>query len=424
MKRLETDILIVGTGPGGATLARELAGRGREVAVLEKGRWHRMTLGRYASVGTITRIVIPRESFGFMARGISVGGSTVVFTGNAYDPPRWMQDDLGIDLSGYVRATREEIGVKPLPQEYFDRWPGTRTLIEAAGEIGLTIRPQDKYINPDLCDPDCDDCMIGCRRGAKWTARDYAADAVQRGARLYDRTTAKKLIIENGAVKGVTVRGPHGFREVRAEKTVLAAGGMGTPVILIKSGLKGAGTGFFIDPMNVLWGLSRYSGSVRGQTFAAASEDFIDSDEFMIGTLGALFLKHWAMLGLLRGYPYGRVIGMFAKLGDDPGGRIDGRGRIFKPYTKEDKRRFKKGTDTCREIMIRAGVVPGTILVLPNVGGHPGGTAAIGRVVDRGLKAYEVDNLYVCDASVFPRSPGRPPSLTIIALAKRLAESI
>ncbi|MEW5724483.1 MAG: GMC family oxidoreductase, partial [Thermodesulfobacteriota bacterium] len=98
--------------------------------------------------------------------------------------------------------------------------------------------------------------------------------------------------------------------------------------------------------------------------------------------------------------------------------------RIYKPYPAEDRRRFEKGTQTCRRIMIQAGAVPGSILVLPNVGGHPGGTAAIGRVVDRDLRAYEAENLYVCDASVFPRSPGRPPSLTIIALAKRLAESI
>ncbi|MEW5723101.1 MAG: GMC family oxidoreductase N-terminal domain-containing protein, partial [Thermodesulfobacteriota bacterium] len=267
MKRLETDVVIVGTGPGGATLARELAGRGREVVLLEKGRWHRMTLGRYASVGTITRIVIPRRGFGIMARGVSVGGSTVVFNGNAYDPPAWLKNDLGIDLSPHVQAARAEIGIRPLPQAFFEQWPGTRRVIEAAGELGLTLRPQDKYINPDLCDPRCDDCMIGCRRGAKWTAREYVAQASERGARLFDRTSARRLILEGGAAKGVIVRGPHGFEEVRANKVVLAAGGMGTPVILINSGVSGAGAGFFIDPMNVLWGLSRYPGPVREQTF-------------------------------------------------------------------------------------------------------------------------------------------------------------
>jgi len=56
-------------------------------------------------------------------------------------------------------------------------------------------------------------------------------------------------------------------------------------------------------------------------------------------------------------------------------------------------------------------------------GAHPGGTAAIGRVVDADLET-EVDNLFVCDASVFPETPGLPPIVTIIALAKRLAKKL
>ena len=424
MKILETEIVIVGTGPGGAALARGMASRGRSVTLLEKGRRHDMTVGRYLSVGTITRIVIPRDELGIMARGVSVGGSTVVFTGNAYDPPEWLKTELDIDITEESAETRREINIRPLPNEYFDQWPGTRRLREAAAELGLNMKPQDKYVNPDKCSPDCDSCMLGCRRGAKWTARDYVDEALGLGARLMDRTSVEKVIFENGRAVGLKVRSVHGIEEVRADKVVLAAGGMGTPVILLNSGISGAGTNFFIDPMNVVWGLSRYRGAVSEQTFSVASEDFMESDGFMIGNLGRLFLYHWALLGMLRGYRYGRVIGLFAKLGDLPGGRINARGVIHKPYSAEDRAKFKKGTDICKKIMRRAGGDPGTFLVLPNVGGHPGGTAAIGRIVDRDLKVLGVDNLYVCDASVFPRSPGRPPSLTIIGLAKRLAKKL
>jgi choline dehydrogenase-like flavoprotein len=56
-------------------------------------------------------------------------------------------------------------------------------------------------------------------------------------------------------------------------------------------------------------------------------------------------------------------------------------------------------------------------------GAHPGGTASIGKVVDKDLQT-KVDNLFVCDASVFPTSPGLPPILTIVALAKRLAKTL
>jgi len=56
-------------------------------------------------------------------------------------------------------------------------------------------------------------------------------------------------------------------------------------------------------------------------------------------------------------------------------------------------------------------------------GAHPGGSASIGTVVDNNLKT-EIDNLFVCDASVLPSSPGAPPIVTIVALGKRLAKNI
>ena len=56
-------------------------------------------------------------------------------------------------------------------------------------------------------------------------------------------------------------------------------------------------------------------------------------------------------------------------------------------------------------------------------GAHPGGSAAIGEVVDVNLET-SIRGLFVCDASVLPKSPGKPPILTILALSKRLAEYI
>ena len=51
---------------------------------------------------------------------------------------------------------------------------------------------------------------------------------------------------------------------------------------------------------------------------------------------------------------------------------------------------------------------------------HPGGSAKIGDVVDSNL-ATEIDGLFVCDCSVIPEAWGLPPTLTILALARRLA---
>ena len=72
---------------------------------------------------------------------------------------------------------------------------------------------------------------------------------------------------------------------------------------------------------------------------------------------------------------------------------------------------------------MKAGVDGDSIVVSKIQGAHPGGTSAIGSVVDKDLQT-DVDNLFVCDSSVLPTSPGLPPILTIAALAKRLVKTI
>lgn len=420
MARIETEVVVAGTGPGGATLANELARKGREVVLAERGRWHTYMVGSYVSFGGISRLIRPKGG-GLMARGISVGGSSVVFNGNAYDPPEWLSSELGIDLSEETRETRKELGVRPLPKEFYNSWPATRRLVEAAAELGISLAPQHKFIDANRCDPGCDKCMLGCRKGAKWTAREYVTEAQRRGCRLLCSSSVKQVIIENGVAKGLKISSRSGIDEIRADKTVLSAGGMGTPVILLNSGITNAGEGFFIDPMNVVYARSTYPGAVKEQTFSVASEDFMASDGFIVGNLGGFPLLPSAVTGRLLGNPYSHVIGMFTKIGDSSGGRIHANGKIDKTYSEEDMAGFDKGTDVCKEILIKAGARLDSIRVVHNIGGHPGGTAAIGKVVDQDLQVSGVKNLYVCDASVFPRSPGRPPTLTIIALAKHLA---
>ncbi len=82
-----------------------------------------------------------------------------------------------------------------------------------------------------------------------------------------------------------------------------------------------------------------------------------------------------------------------------------------------------EGCAAAGAILTEAGVSPDTLVSTPARGAHPGGTAAVGEVVDKNLET-EIENLFVADASVFPRAPGAPPVLTILALAKRLAKHV
>ncbi len=428
MERVEADVAVVGTGPGGACVARELAVRGRRVALLEWGARHERLIGRAASMGMVTRLVRSRQG-GIMARGITVGGSSVVFNGNAYDPPAWLARDFGMDLLPHAEALKEEIGIRPLPESHCAGWTGTRRLIEAASGLGIEMKPQAKFIDPARCDPRCDDCMLGCRRDAKWTARRMVDQAVEAGGRLWDRAPADSVIVEAGRARGVRVRkNRHGISEVRADTVILAAGGLGTPMILRRSGIS-AGNRFFVDPMCVVMGVGREKGTWHETTFSYACEDFADLG-FLVSTVGAApvlasqLMRLSSFKALFRSVHMSRIVGMFTKIGDEPGGRILDNGKVDKPYGPRDLDLFAKGTRACAQVMKAAGVDPATITVARDIGGHPGGTAAVGDVVDENLMVRGAKNLFVCDASAFPRSPGRPPTLTILAMARWLGQRI
>lgn len=118
-----------------------------------------------------------------------------------------------------------------------------------------------------------------------------------------------------------------------------------------------------------------------------------------------------------------RLMGIMTKIADEPVGRVWPDGTVSKPVTQRDWERLRKGSSMAKEILAGAGAAPGSFVVSKPQGAHPGGTAAIGTVVDADLRT-DVAGLFVCDASVLPAAPGAPPILTIVALAKRLSKAL
>ena len=116
------------------------------------------------------------------------------------------------------------------------------------------------------------------------------------------------------------------------------------------------------------------------------------------------------------------ILGIMVKIPDESSGRVDASG-VFKQSTSQDVGLMAEGCAAAGAILTEAGVSPDTLVSTPARGAHPGGTAAVGEVVDKNLET-EIENLFVADASVFPRAPGAPPVLTILALAKRLAKHV
>jgi len=426
IREKRTKTVVVGSGPGGATVARELARRGEPVIIIEKGRDHQWPVGTVFAYATMYDIKRSKDGV-LVRRGITTGGSTMLYSGNAYDPPPFLKEEMGIDLEKEVAETKAELSIATVPGYFYENYAGTLRLVEAARRLGYAMEPQQRFIDPAQCDPACDRCLFGCRRGAKWTARSYLRDAVQAGAELITRCDAQRVLVAGGAAEGIEAKIPGGKARILADRVVLAAGGIGTPVILQKSGIAEAGSHFFTDPMSVMAGIMKEgAGTFHEITYTFADETEVG--EFVMGNVGAVnaFMAQLAGLHLpyaWRGLQMKRLAGMFVKLCDEPSGRVDIRGGIHKAFTSGDEARMARGVSRAKSVMAAAGVDPDTISVAKGIGGHPGGTAAIGRVIGDDLQT-RIRGLYVCDNSVMPRSGGIPPVLTLIALAKKASREI
>jgi choline dehydrogenase-like flavoprotein len=322
---------------------------------------------------------------------------------------------LGIDLSEAFEETEEELGIAPMPEDHIG--PNAGLLARAAESLSMAVTTWTKFIDFDRC-THCGRCVISCPIQAKWSS-NRVLDALggMDNVRLLSETRAKRVRISGGRAVGVECETSNGPLDVVADRIILCAGGLGTPVILQRSGID-AGRALFLDIFPIVYG--------RSPSFRAALEPSMPVLFNEHRDCGYVLAPHMDVALTFRGIqgwfgdspPYGIMV----KTADDNQGRVDAKGRVFKHLTEADQRRLSQGTKEAAGIFRRIGVEPEAITVSGLVGGHPGGTAAIGDVVDSDLACRSVKNLHVCDASVFPRSPGKPPIVTICALAKRLGK--
>lgn len=149
---MKWDDIVVGSGPGGATVARELALAGHRVAILEYGP-------RFSDTGflKVSRAVyrdheghsIRTKGGVLIARGRVVGGSSYIAMGNALTPPPERLTEWGLDLSSELAEARKDLHVEPMRDELLG--PGTRRLNQAAAALGWKMKPTPKCIDLDRC---------------------------------------------------------------------------------------------------------------------------------------------------------------------------------------------------------------------------------------------------------------------------------
>ncbi len=431
MISLQCDILVAGSGPGGATLARELARQGKEVLLLERGIDHRPRSYYGTYLGAL--LYSDRASLLFTQEGLNivrplmVGGATSMYCGCAAPPPAWLKDKYGVDIDQEVSQAIQELEIAPLPAEL--RGAASTRIAQAARALGYDWQPQPKFMKPARTRKfDCGaKCMLGCRCGAKWSAAEWVDEAIEAGAELRTRARVDRVLVEDGNAAGVEGSLAGQPFTVRANTVVLAAGGIGTPRILQKSGLSRAGQGMTMDVTVMVYGFIKEHGTGNEPPMTWSWEN--PEAGYMLSTLIDPWLLY-PIITTLKGprYPlywpkWNNILGVMIKLKDTVSGGVFPDGEISKPLTGDDLPRLKMAEEVCHAILREAGADPDTIFMTPLRGTHPSGTVRIGDMLDSNLQT-EIPGLYVCDASTFPEALDRPTVLTIIGLGKRLAKHL
>jgi choline dehydrogenase-like flavoprotein len=479
----QCDVVIVGSGAGGAVAAAQLAESGVDVMVLEAGGHYNRDSYPREPIEAVTSLY--REAGLTVAEGRppipvpvarAVGGTTVINSGTCFRAPEPVLDtwarEHGVawasDLDSEYSEAEEFLRVTPLDPERMGR--NGQLAMEGARAIGASGGPISR--NAGDC-VQCSSCPFGCTIDAKRGMHvSYLPRAVAAGARVRTRVEAQRILLEDGRATGVEcLVSPDGERNgsrrrhtVRARVVIAAGGALGTPELLLRSGLGGGQVGRNLHLHPACWIGASYPEEVRGWEGVMQSyyidqwepESILLEATFTPLPFGGAWLlgtgrKHQeAMLG------FGNIGSIGVHLSDSSSGRIglssDGSLRASYKLSDDDARRLAFGIARAAEVHFAAGALE----VYPNIGRvgtlkfgqladfeattvkpselrleafHPMSTARISSEPANGVCSPQgavngVKDLYVADASLFPTSVGVNPMMTVIAFAKRIASEL
>jgi choline dehydrogenase-like flavoprotein len=420
------DVIVVGTGPGGATVARELSRAGKSVLMLERGGYPslRGVFWQYAlyQCFPFKSMLLTSELVG-MVRGLTTGGSSVFYYGTCFDIPFKMLNSYGIDVSQEAEEIKQDVPIGPLSDEVMGA--KAKLIMSSARELGYDWKKLNKFMYQDRWDRNKQkfgNFYYGDPNDVKWSARIFVDDAVKNGAELVNNAPVKDVILSGGRATGVRYSQGGSVYEAYAENVVVSAGGIGSPMILRQSGIKEAGYDFFFDPLISVAG---YVQGVKNENEIPMSagihfgqEGFVMTDMALPPMLNTIF----ACSGFRphRAFSHKNVVRIMVKVRDDLAGKLTNHEGIRKRLTKADKAKLNMGYEHARKILQNAGATG--IHKTWVLAAHPGGTVKIGELLDADLKTKQCDNLYVCDCSVIPEAWGLPPTYTILSLGKRLGK--
>ena len=498
--QLEADACVIGSGAGGGVAAAALARAGLRVIVLEQGAGDQAPQFDQREIVGMQRLYLDRATTSTRDLGVAilagscVGGGTSINWQTSLRLPDAIRDEWsassGLGIFADERFTRafdsvcERLNVGTSESTINANNDALRRGCES---LGWAWRHLPR--NSRGCDAaQCGDCVFGCRHGGKQgTAVTYLADAQQSGdVTIIPNCRVSRVIIERGRAAGVhaiardadSSMGTEYHVTVRAPTVVVAAGGIETPALLLRSGLQAASLGrnLYLHPTSAVAGV--YAEPVR-PWHGPPQTVMTDEHAGLAGNFGVRLEVAPAHPGLLAlALPWfgardhrqhmqsvSRVSTTIVLTRDSQGGRVrvrrDGRAAVdYRPGASE-LRHLRRGIVAA----VRAHVAAGAEEVItlhsrPHVlnarratsagvdefcarvaaspvdrnwstlfSAHQMGSCRMGgdprtSVCDEHGAVRGIDGLFVADASLFPASSGVNPMITVMAIATLVGEGI
>lgn len=475
---LECDVVVVGTGAGGAPMAKALAERGHAVLLVEEGPYFtrkdftgrpvQMMKQMYRQGGATvafgnTAIPVP------IGRG--VGGTTLINSGTCFRLPRevlasWraegLRDFTDDALNPFYEEVEEVIGVGPSTAAALGA--PARIIARGCDALGYSHHPLLRNA------PGCDGqglCCFGCPTEAKRSTNvSYVPLALGKGAQLITGLRIERVLTERDAAVGVSGVATADGRKltVRAKVVVLACGTLNTPALLERSGLCGTsgqlGRNLSIHPASA--GLGVFDEEVNASRTVPqgyAIDEFKHEGLYFEGgqvplelTAATLSGSGPSFISLMEQFNRSFTFGFMVK--DTSRGRVGARpsGEPSMRYSvnEHDRALLQRGFAILSRVYFAAGAkevrlpvlgfdrlrslddvakleratVPARHMDLTAY--HPLGTARMGvapmsSVVDATNEAHDVHHLFISDGSAVPSSLGVNPQLTLMAMSLRAA---
>jgi choline dehydrogenase-like flavoprotein len=471
------DVVVIGSGAGGAMVARELARQGLQVVVVEEGR--RFSVDEFRTQHPLTRWTeLYRDAGTTMALGRppvmlplgrGVGGTTLVNSGTSFRTParvlrRW-RDRHGVELADpdefglLLDEVERTLAVAPVPPAVMGN--NGQLALRGADALGWSSGPLRR--NAPGCGGSCQ-CALGCPRNAKYGVHLNALpQACEAGAHILSETRVTRLLHEDGRVSGVRARRRDGSGlTIRAARVVVACGTTETPQLLRRSGLgahRELGRNLALHP--AVGVSARFDDPVvswRGVLQSAQVDQFHAGDRIMLEAtamppgMGSIGMPGYGRRLLEELDRADRYASLGAMIADAPSGsvhRVGDRTVVRYPLARTDGHRLLKAVGLMGRVMLAAGArevvtgVPGaapvrTVEQLDAVVAdadprrlhlsafHPTGTARLGSdaslsPVDPYGRLRGVDGVWIADGSTVPSCPEVNPQITIMALALGIA---